>query len=132
MAVMIALLVPPAALASECVEDKQKFCKDVIETKGDMGACLKQHAAELSEACKAKREAKAKEKGECKDDKAKFCKDVAGDVRDCLNQHAAELSEACKAHLEARKKAPKEKSNDDATPKADTNTDVPSDDGTIQ
>jgi hypothetical protein len=63
MALIIALLVPTAAFAKgECKEDKQKFCKDTIKAKGDVGACLKQHEAELSEACKAAREAKAKEK----------------------------------------------------------------------
>ena len=44
-----------------CKTDKLKFCKDV-SNKTDMGACLKQHAAELTETCKAKLEARAKEK----------------------------------------------------------------------
>ena len=51
MVAIIALLVPTAVLAKgECKEDKQKFCKDVAEAKGDIGACLNQHMAELSEA----------------------------------------------------------------------------------
>ena len=41
MALMIALLVPTAALAKgECKADKHKFCKHVIKAKGDVGACL--------------------------------------------------------------------------------------------
>ena len=36
--------------------------KDVIEAKGDVGDCMDQHAADLSDACKAAREAKAKDK----------------------------------------------------------------------
>jgi len=56
---IIALLIPTAAMAGgECKEDKQKFCKDVVAAKGDVGACLNQHMAELSDAC----ETKAKEK----------------------------------------------------------------------
>jgi len=115
MALLIALLVPTAAMAKgECKEDKQKFCKDVIEAQGEVGACLKQHAAELSEACKAA----AMAKGECKEDKQKFCKDVIeaqGDVSACLRQHEAELSEACKGKLEAKEKKPgKEKKAEDS------------------
>jgi hypothetical protein len=57
---MIALLVPTAAMAArECKEDKLKFCKDVVEAKGDVAACLEQHKSELSEACRTKRGGKA-------------------------------------------------------------------------
>ena len=36
-------LVPTASVAKgECKEDRQKFCKDAIEAKGDVGACLNQ------------------------------------------------------------------------------------------
>ena len=42
----------------ECKEDRQKFCKEVIDAKGDTEVCMQQHQAELSDACKAKREAK--------------------------------------------------------------------------
>ena len=53
------LLISSAAMAEgECQADRQKFCKDVA--KSDVGACFDKHAAELSEACKAKREARAK------------------------------------------------------------------------
>ena len=63
VALMIALLVPAAAVAKAgCAEDREKFCKEVIEAKGKVGACLNEHKAELSEACKAKLEAKAKDK----------------------------------------------------------------------
>jgi hypothetical protein len=63
MVVIIALLIPAAAMAKgECKEDKQKFCKDVIEANGDPEACMKQHEAELSDPCKEAREAKAKKR----------------------------------------------------------------------
>ena len=55
MALTVALLVPTAAFAKgECQDDVQKFCKDVGEAKGAVVACLQQHMAELSEACKIK------------------------------------------------------------------------------
>jgi len=61
LVLLLALLVPTAAVAKgECKEEKQKFCKDVIEAKGDTAACLNQHMADLSKACKTKLEAKAK------------------------------------------------------------------------
>jgi hypothetical protein len=52
MLVLVALLIPTAAMAKgECKPDVEKFC----EGKGtdQVGACLEQHQAELSEACKA-------------------------------------------------------------------------------
>ena len=59
MVVIVALLIPAAAMAKgECKEDRQKFCKDAAH----VGACLDQHMAELSEACKARREGKANAK----------------------------------------------------------------------
>jgi hypothetical protein len=61
VAVIIGLLVPATAMAGECADDKEKFCKDVIAAKGKVGACLKQHKAELSESCKAKLDGKTKD-----------------------------------------------------------------------
>ena len=62
--VLIALLIPTAAMAKgECKEDKAKFCKHAAH----VGACLDKHKAELSEACKATREAKANEKKNSKE-----------------------------------------------------------------
>jgi len=59
VALIIALLIPAAAMAKgECQEDSQKFCKDVIDAKGDVGACLDQHKAEVSDTCKARLEGK--------------------------------------------------------------------------
>jgi hypothetical protein len=60
---IIALFISSAAMAEgECQADRQKFCKDVA--KSEVGACFDKHAAELSEACKAKREARAKKNAE--------------------------------------------------------------------
>ena len=52
----IVLLIPTAAMAEgPCKADREKFCKDVIPGKGAVKACMKQHEAELSDACKAAR-----------------------------------------------------------------------------
>jgi Cysteine rich repeat len=67
MVVLMALLIPTAAIAKgECKPDSEKFCKDIIAAKGDVGPCLEQHKAELSAECKAKLEAKAKNQGSAK------------------------------------------------------------------
>ena len=55
---IIALLIPAAAMAKGCKEDKQKFCKDATH----VDACLDQQKAESSEACKARLEAKDEKK----------------------------------------------------------------------
>ena len=61
MVLVMALIVPTAAMAKgECKQDRQKFCKEIIEAKGDVGECLDRHKAELSEACKTRLEAKVK------------------------------------------------------------------------
>ena len=62
--VLIALLIPTAAMAKgECKEDKAKFCKDAAQ----VAACLVMHKAELSEACKAAREARLTRKKNSKE-----------------------------------------------------------------
>jgi hypothetical protein len=61
LVLIIALLIPSAVFAKgECKEDKHKFCKGM--DKAELKACFKEHETELSEACKASREAKAKAK----------------------------------------------------------------------
>jgi hypothetical protein len=56
--VLAALLIPTATMAEgPCKNDVQKFCKDATTPEGPSPrACLDQHKAELSEACKAKLE----------------------------------------------------------------------------
>jgi hypothetical protein len=59
--VLLTLLVPTAVMAAEgpCKADKEKFCSNVKAAGGDMTACLKLHASELSSSCKAQMEARA-------------------------------------------------------------------------
>jgi hypothetical protein len=90
MALIVALLVPTAAMAGgECQADRQKFCKDVA--KGDVVACLDKHSAELSEACKAKREARAKKNAE---DSAKMGKEEGTHPAQPVAQSAIAISRA--------------------------------------
>ena len=51
--VMMAFLVPAVAYAKNpCKDDKVKFCKDVKASGGKVNDCLREHAAEVSAACK--------------------------------------------------------------------------------
>ncbi len=55
--IVIALLIPTAAIGKgECKAEKQKFCQQAE----DIGACVTQHRADLSEDCKAQLEAREK------------------------------------------------------------------------
>lgn len=51
---LLAALMPVMAAAGDCTKDKKKFCQDVIDARGDIGACLTKYEANLSDACKAK------------------------------------------------------------------------------
>ena len=107
-ALVLALVVPGVrAIAQEgpCKADMEKFCKD--SSGKDRMKCMKQHQAELSEACKAKiaaRKEKMMENHPCAADMEKFCKDSKGkDRMDCMKSHETDLSDACKAKMAERK-----------------------------
>lgn len=116
----ILLMIPGlsrAQMVGPCREDMQRLCKDV----GPAGLrdCMRQHASELSPACKA-RMAEVKErvqqhaaalKQACQGDVEKYCsKTQPGKLRiaQCLHEHEAELSPGCTAAMAehpARKRA---------------------------
>jgi hypothetical protein len=90
-----------------CAEDAAKFCKGMQPGEERMARCFKEHADELSPACKeniGKMKEEFKEFAEaCKEDKEKLCKDTkpgGGRVLQCLKQHEGELSAACKEKME--------------------------------
>src|SRR5262245_20144041 len=63
LTLMIALLVPTAALAKgECRDDRKKFCAGMQKT--EIWGCLKKHEAEVSVPCKSRLEARTKAKEE--------------------------------------------------------------------
>jgi hypothetical protein len=93
-----ALVVPTFVFAkSPCSDDVEKYCKG-MKGREQVEPCLAQHESELSQGCKAQREANRI----CADDVAKFCKDMKRKQREaCLDEHKAELSPACKTSREA-------------------------------
>src|ERR1051326_5880272 len=96
----------PPALAQvpgrgPCFADAQRLCPDA-KTARERAQCFKSHEAELSPACKARRErARARVaaiKEECLGDVERLCNDVppgSGRIARCLKAHKAELSPAC-------------------------------------
>jgi hypothetical protein len=89
-----------------CAADAAKLCKGIQQGEGRVAQCLKEHANELSPACK-KNIGETKEKVQdfkeaCKDDSAKLCKGTkpgGGRILQCLKQHEGELSPACKEKM---------------------------------
>lgn len=93
-----------------CEEDARRLCPNVKPGDGRIAACLRQHKAEMSAACKADHE-RAREKAEhrrdhnrkaCEGDVQKHCKGVEpgdGRIVHCLKEHKTQLSEACRASL---------------------------------
>jgi len=89
-----------------CVADAEKLCKGVQQGEGRVARCLKEHANELSPACKeniGKLKEKVRDVAEaCEDDAAKLCKDTKpgkGRILRCLKLHEGELSPACKKQM---------------------------------
>ena len=102
----VAMEVSAKPAARPCAEDAARLCKGVQQGEGRVAKCLKDHANELSPACK-ENIAKAKEEVQefakaCKDDSAKLCKGTKpgeGRIMQCLKQHQGELSPACKEKM---------------------------------
>ena len=93
--------------ARPCRDDAARLCKDVQPGEGRVARCLKEHANELSPACKeniGKMKEKVKEvKEACEQDAKKLCEDTkpgGGRIMQCLKQHEGELSPACKEHMD--------------------------------
>jgi hypothetical protein len=113
------LLVSPSAFAQEgpgkaCKADREKFCSGMKPGDGQLGACMKQHEAELSPECNAARkgaqEARQNIRMSCKADTEKFCADAPNDhggVIKCLESHASELGQSCADALKSRPGAKK-------------------------
>jgi len=118
---LAATLVTSAAVAEEgkvkeekaepkgpCIEDIQKYCKDVKPGEGRLLKCLKEHEKDVALACKEKvADAKEMLRGiseACTDDIYKLCGDVKpgeGRIRKCVREHRDELSTACREKLDA-------------------------------
>ncbi len=60
----LALAVPASAgKGGPCAADAAKFCKDVKPGEGRVAACLKEHEAELSQACKDRKALAGEKRG---------------------------------------------------------------------
>jgi hypothetical protein len=100
-------LAPAIARADDaCAADRAKFCADAKGLKGK-NACMKEHEADLTDACKAQRAnlgaAMDELHKDCEADAAKLCPGAKGPARGkCMKEHEAELSQPCK---DARSKA---------------------------
>jgi hypothetical protein len=86
-----------------CQEDAERLCKGVEPGQGRILQCLKQHEADLSPACKQKRDSFRERMEEiraaCEDDVKKFCAGVqagGGRIARCLKQHESDVSEGCR------------------------------------
>lgn len=99
------LLMSAGVTAAEhpCKVDAERLCKGVEPGEGRILQCLKQHEAELSAACKEKRDSFRERMQEiraaCEEDAKKFCAGVqpgGGRIARCLQQHQDDLSEACR------------------------------------
>jgi hypothetical protein len=108
------LMFSPLAAAQEgpgqaCKADREKLCPGMKFGDGQLGACLKEHEAELSPECQAARkgaqEARQNIRMNCKADSEKFCADAPkgrGGMVKCLESHASELGQSCAEALKSR------------------------------
>ena len=108
--VMAALLVFPAvASAAEpaeprpCMDELERFCRDVQPGEGRIIKCLQEHDRNLSPVCRDKIQNILKRLDEakqaCAPDIEKFCADVipgGGRLIKCLKPHFGELTPACR------------------------------------
>jgi len=96
--------------APSCKADFAKFCPQAKPGGGQIAACLKQNAAQLSPSCK-ERVAQMKEilrevHRACEEDIHFLCAGIqpgGGRIAACLKQSASEVSPGCKAQIAAAK-----------------------------
>ncbi len=99
---------------SACTADEQQFCPDA-KTAKERTQCLKDHEADLSQACKDLRARAANARAHtkmvtmkevCKSDAETLCKDVKAGraMTQCLRSHETDLSAACKDALPKSKR----------------------------
>jgi hypothetical protein len=101
---IVALFAGSASAADHpCQQDAERLCKGVEPGQGRIVKCLQQHEADLSPACKQKRDSFRERMQEvraaCEDDAKKLCGGVqpgGGRIAQCLKQHEADLSDACR------------------------------------
>jgi hypothetical protein len=117
--VILGMLFPPLwgfAQDRPCAEDARRLCSTVEPgNRALIAQCLREHAAELSAACRERMQAAGGRTGQsrgelrdaCGSDVQTFCNDVqpgGGGLAQCLREHLAELSPECKTALSQMRK----------------------------
>ncbi len=111
--VLAVLLAFPAAVFPQepaeqrpCMDELEKFCKEVQPGEGRIIRCLQEHDHELSALCREKLHSVLKRveeaKQACGQDIGKFCQDVkpgGGRLIKCLSPHFDKLAPACREKL---------------------------------
>ena len=110
---LAAVSLPGIATAEDppCLADVKQFCAEVPVGGGRIQACLKEHDAQISEACRTRVDALMKEAGlayaACRCDIGYFCSNVApggGRIVSCLEDNKEHLSPSCASMLQGKKK----------------------------
>jgi len=97
MTLLFAILLAQAA-QHPCLDDAKKLCPGVEPGQGRVAACLKEHKAQLSQACKS-RIAEFREGAQaCEADAQKLCPGMkpGAERRQCMQQHKDEVSPECR------------------------------------
>jgi hypothetical protein len=108
--VLALLLATPSVAATTpkdeqkpCMDELEKFCKEVRPGEGRIIKCLQEHDRELSSVCRDKVRSVMKKleeaKQACAPDIGKFCADVVpgeGRLIKCMSPHFEELTPACR------------------------------------
>jgi hypothetical protein len=94
------------AQAPSCKADLAKLCPDAKPGGGQVAACLKTNAAQLSPSCKQRvaqmKEALKEVQAACQEDIHFLCAGIqpgGGRIAACLKQSANEVSPGCKARI---------------------------------
>jgi hypothetical protein len=102
-----------AAADPPCLADIKKFCAAVPVGGGRVQACLKEHEAQISEACRTRVDDLQREAAmvdtSCRWDIISFCSDVnpgGGRVISCLESNKISLSASCLNLLQSMGKKP--------------------------
>ena len=98
------LAVVPAAFAEggPCTAEIDKFCKDVKPGEGRLIKCLREHDADLSDACRADVNTFSQYQA-CLDDTVRLCPGMppsGAQVIKCLRTHKNDLSTECQTELD--------------------------------
>ncbi len=99
---------PVSAQDTPCSADAEQFCAGVEPGAGQIGNCLREHDAELSEACQQylqqSRERLTIFLQACSNDIKSHCADIKGGggrLFSCLQENSAQLSTECQSQLDA-------------------------------